>query len=118
MEYLAINNVEMPVPSTLTPSSYDIVDASRNDRGDMLIDYIATKEKLSCSWDLLYDSERAKIINAIKSPQNISFNVTFFSVNGGIKTLKCYKGDISAGIKIIKNGVPYWGGLKVDFIQM
>lgn len=119
MNILKIDGVEMPAPSDYSVSSFDITEAGRNAKGDMQIDYIATKQKLEVSWVLLTNAQKESIVNAIKSPQHITMQVNFISVSGGLNaSMTCYKGDITSGVLKINSDDTYWKDFKVNFIEM
>lgn len=112
---IKINGTELPDPTTYNPSIQDISNAQRNARGEMILERIATKRKLSLGWALLIDKDLSQILNLVSD--------TFFSVeyidpqDGGLKNGTFYSGDRSMTGIIYKDGVMYYKDAKFDIIE-
>lgn len=111
-----IAGADIPAPTEITPSMYDITEGERDATGTMHIDLIATKYKLQLKWGILSKSEMSTILNAIKS---ITFSVTFDDPESGTeKTINVYKGDRSIPVLLYKDGDPYYNGFSINFIEL
>lgn len=112
---IKINGVELPAPSTYNPSIQDISNAQRNARGEMILERIATKRKLSLGWAFLIDKELSQILSLVSG--------TFFSVeyidpqDGGLKSGTFYSGDRSMTGVMYDNGTMYYKDVKFDIIE-
>ena len=111
-----IAGADIPAPTEITHSMYDITEGERDSTGTMHIDLIATKYKLQLKWGVLTKAEMSSILNLIKP---ITFSVTFDDPeSGNEKTVNVYKGDRSIPVLIYKNGEPYYNGFSVNLIEL
>lgn len=112
---IKINGTELPDPTTYNPSIQDISNAQRNARGEMILERIATKRKLSMAWTCLSGSEVSKLLNLVSG--------TFFSVeyvdpqDGGLRSGTFYSGDRSTTGIMYENGIMYYKDVKFDIIE-
>jgi hypothetical protein len=104
-----------PQPSKMSISIMDISNAERNLAGDMLIDRITTKRKISLSWAQLTNAQIPVILQKV--------NPVFFSVSypdpytGTIQTKTFYVGDRTMPVYRYNNGAILWEGLSLDLIE-
>jgi len=114
-EVFKIAGVKIKSPSDVKIGRFDITKSERNAAGKMVMDLIATKRRVDCTWSLIADSELQLIIDTITA------NKPFFSFEypdvGGQKTMICYSGDINTGLWYRKNGVRYWQDVSIAFIE-
>ena len=112
---LKINDISVKSPSELQVDFSDIDgETHRNARGEMIRDRIATKRKLNCKWPALSQAEMSILLNAVK---DVFFNVEYWDPLEGKKTRTFYVGDRQMPVLRIKNGVPIWEGLTMNFIE-
>nr|WP_302596478.1 DUF6711 family protein [uncultured Cellulosilyticum sp.] len=112
-----MNNVEIPTPSDCTVSIFDIYEGTdRDSTGTIHLDYIATKNKLECTWSYLSQDELKSLLSAISQ---ISFKVTYTSpATGESVTLDMYKGDRTIPILDVIEGETRYKDFKVNFIEL
>jgi len=112
---LKIAGVTVKTPSELKVGRFDITKSNRSASGKMMMDIIATKRRVDCTWTLIADSELQLIIDTITA------NKPFFTLEypdvGGQKTMTCYCGDINTGLWQTKNAVRYWQDVTIPFIE-
>lgn len=113
---LKINGVVIATPKVFKVDISDIDgETSRNAKGDMIRDRVATKRKLSCEWPLLTMGEISQLLNSVK---NVFFSVEYPDPMEGIRITKTfYVGDRSTPMLYMKNGVAMWEGLTMNFIE-
>lgn len=113
---LQIDGAEITAPKSFQFSISDIDgETNRNAKGEMIRDRIATKRKLECEWGPLTMSECSAILKAV---QNVFFSVTYpDAMEGALITKTMYVGDRTAPMYALINGIAYWQGLKMDFIE-
>lgn len=112
---LKINGTSVKTPSKFQVDFYDIDgETHRNARGEMIRDRIATKRKLNCEWSVLTQTETSTLLNAVR---NTFFNVEYWDPLEGLVTKTFYVGDRQMPMLRIKNGVPIWEGLTMNFIE-
>lgn len=119
--FLEVNGVALPVPSTMTQSDYDLTDSERNAKGIMVMQMIREDiHKLECTWNILRPAEYMKIRNAIKQKYNL--NTKYFIADLNTQgTIKTYAGDRTTPILMYENGdpnKPVYKGFKLNFIEM
>lgn len=106
----------MPTPTEMTVNVMDLSKADRNANGTMLLERIATKQKLQCKWSALYDIDLSKILSAI-SPT--TYYVTYIDpVTNSSTTKNMYCGDRSAGYITYQNNRALYKDFSVDFIEI
>lgn len=112
---IEINNIKIRTPSSFSVSIIDISNAERNEKGEMLIDRIATKIKLEIQWKSLSNDE---ISTLLKSVKDIYFNVNYPDPQEGTNLTKIfYVGDRTAPMYNFNSGNPKWENLKMNFIE-
>jgi hypothetical protein len=114
---LTISGVAMPTPSELTVAVQDISKADRNANGTMVLERIATKQKISCKWGFINDYNLSIILNAISGT---TFLVTYVDpVKSTYVTKNMYCGDRQAGYIIVQeSGAILYKDFTVDFIEI
>lgn len=115
MSYLKINGVEMPTPLPYTAmiSDLDSDKSSRNTKGRLYRDRIATKRKLELEWGILTDAECKKILNAV-APKEVT--VEFIDAQNGVITCTMYAGDRNPKVITTSSGI-FWRDLKFSLIE-
>lgn len=113
---LKVNGVAIAAPKTFSVEINDIDgETSRNARGDMLRDRIATKRKLNLEWPALTNSEISAILKAVK---DVYFSVEYPDPEEGTNLTKTfYVGSRTAPMYNYNNGNPKWENLKMNFIE-
>lgn len=113
---LNIGGVDMPTPSEFTVSLQDISKADRNANGTMVLERIATKQKLQCKWSYLSSADLKTILGAI-SP--VSYSVTYTDPTTNVlATKQMYCGDRSIGYIDFQNNTPRYKDFGFDLIEM
>ncbi|CAM2948845.1 DUF6711 domain-containing protein [Hathewaya histolytica] len=113
---LKINGLTIVAPKSFKVSINDLDgETTRNARGDLIRDRIAVKRKLECEWGPLKDNE---ISNLLKVVTSVYFSVEYPDPVEGKRLSKTfYVGDRSAPMYFVKDGVPLWQGLSMNFIE-
>lgn len=116
MAILKINGVVVADPSEFSVEIMDIDDeTTRNARGDLIRNRIATKRKLNCQWPALKMSQISTLLKAVKS---VFFTVEYPDPMEGTRITKTfYVGDRQMPIYSVINGVVQWEGLSMNFIE-
>lgn len=118
MNILKINGVELPTPSAMTPSDYDITEAVRNARGFMIMEMIrANVHKLECSWNYL-TPDQYKIIRDVIAPKYnlaVEYVIPETATSG---TIYAYAGNRTSPIYTYKDGYPAYQNVTINFIEM
>lgn len=115
MALLKINGVDMPTPSGYSVGIQDIVNATRNARGNMIKDLIATKVKIDLAWIYLSMADTAKVLTAVSG--------NFFTVEyldpeaNAFLTKTFYAGDRTAPAMDFINGVMRYKDIKFNIIE-
>ena len=113
---LKINGVAVAAPKVFKVDISDIDgETSRNAKGDLIRDRIATKRKLSCEWPALTMDEISTLLKAVR---NTFFTVTYPDpMEGKVITKTFYVGDRTTPMLYMKDGAPMWEGLNMNFIE-
>jgi hypothetical protein len=113
---ISVNGAAISSPSKMSVGIYDVSrSADRNAEGDILIDRVAVKRKLECEWPPLSNAAMSTLLSAVTS---VFFTVTYPDPQDGTdKTITCYVGDRTAPVLKYTAGVPYWEGLRMNFIE-
>lgn len=116
MALLTIGGVAMPTPTEFTVNVMDLSKADRNANGSMVLERIATKQKLQCKWSYITDYDLSKVLTAIKST---SYYVTYIDpVTNSWTTRNMYCGDRASGYITYQNNTVAYKDFSVDFIEM
>lgn len=91
--YLSVNGVELPTPSKMLISDYDISEAKRNAKGYMVMDVVRHNvHKLEITWKKLTFEQYKQIRDAVQ--QKVYLSVTFHIPEQNKEgTLTMYVGD-------------------------
>lgn len=113
---LKINGVTVATPKTFRVEISDIDgETTRNARGDMIRDRIATKRKLTCEWPALNMSQASTLLKAVTG---VFFSVEYPDpLEGTYLTKTFYVGDRTTPVAIVRNGQVIWEGLTMNFIE-
>jgi len=115
MALIKINGIDITAPTTYTIGIMDISKAQRNAAGTIFINRIATKRKLTLSWQFLYDYELSAILQLIS---DVFFDVTYVDPQtNAITTKTFYCGDRSTTAIDYTNGKMRWKDVKFDLIE-
>lgn len=116
MALISINGVGLLTPSKYEVSLLDISKAERNAKGNMLIERINTKRKISISYSVLTGSDLSDLLGKL-SPT--SFSVTYLDPQtNAYRTSSFYCGDRNVGMIDYINGNPRYRDLSFDLIEM
>lgn len=111
----AANLQEMKAPTEFSVTLADLDGSSnRNLSGYVVRDRIATKRKLSYSYNVLTQEEISPILGSM---ENVFFYVQFPDPRNGTETIQCYVSDRSAAALLLKDGKQYWSGLKFNLVE-
>lgn len=115
---LQINGVDVAKPSEFTVTTMDLDDGESTTRtadGTLNRDRIAVKRQIELGWPALSWDAMSSLLQAMDAP--------FFEVKypdpmaGEYLTKMMYVGNRPAPMAIERNGVIYWGGLKVTLTE-
>lgn len=112
---LTIAGTTVATPSEVKVGRFDLTKSSRTASGKMVMDIIATKRRVDCTWKMLSDSDLKLIIDTITAHKPF-FSLTYPDA-GGTATITCYAGDINTSLWHTKNGVRYWEEVTIPFIE-
>lgn len=115
MAILNINGTDMPDPSELSVTVFDISssNAGRNAAGDMLRDKITQKVKLISFWNYLSNVQCALLLSAV---DGLYFNMTYPDPKARQPLTKTmYVESRTAPVFKVQNGVPGWRGITIEF---
>lgn len=108
--------VALVTPSALKVGIMDLSKAERNAKGSMIIERIATKQKLELEYTFLSKAQMATVLQAVSY---VSFWVKYTDPQTDtIRTAKFYCGDRSTGILDFVNGVPRYIDVKFNLIEL
>jgi hypothetical protein len=112
---ITIGGVAIPTPTEYTIGVMDISKAERNANGNMIIERITTKRKISISYAFLTASSLKTILTAI-SPT--FYNVTYLDpVNNTFVTSSFYAGDRNMGMIDFQDGVARYKDVSFDLVE-
>jgi hypothetical protein len=113
---ILVDGVAIPTPSEMSVGVMDLSKAERNANGLMLIERIATKQKLEFTWAFLTEFQLRNLLSAV-SP--VFFSVTYPDPElAGTKTGSFYVGDRNMGVLDFDNaGTPRYKDVSFNFIQ-
>lgn len=115
MALITIAGVEVATPADLKVGRFDLTKSNRTASGKMVMEIIATKRRVDCTWKTLPDSELKKIIDTITAHK--PFFILTYPDAGGTSSMTCYAGDINTSLWQTINGIRYWGELSISFIE-
>jgi hypothetical protein len=115
MALLTINYVVMPTPSEMSVGVMDLSKAERNANGLMLIERIATKRKLECTWAFLTQAQVRDLLLAVTP---VFFNIVYIDpIVGDERIGAFYVGDRNMGVLDYFNGVIRYKDFSMNFIE-
>lgn len=112
---LKIAGVTVKTPSELKVGRFDLTKSNRTASGKMMMELIATKRRVDCTWKMIADSDLQLIINTITAHKPF-FSLEYPDV-GGTTTMTCYAGDINTSLWHTIGGVRYWQDVSIAFIE-
>lgn len=112
---IQIAGITVKAPSELKIGRFDITKSSRTASAKMVMDIIAPKKRVDCTWKMITDSDLQTIIDTITAHKPF-FALQYPDV-GGTATITCYAGDIITSLWHTKNGVRYWQDVSIPFIE-
>lgn len=116
MALIEINGVALPTPSEFSVGVMDISKAERNANGNLIIERINTKKKLSLKYSYLSASNLSVILSAISMT---TFNVRYLDpVSNSYRSSRFYTGDRAVGMIDFLNSVPRYKDCQFDLIEV
>jgi hypothetical protein len=93
----------------------DLSKAERNARGYLILERIATKQKLTISYSFISALDLAIVLKAIAPT---SYSVTYIDpVTNHFETYQMYCGDRNVGMVDYMNGLPRYKDFTFDLIE-
>lgn len=115
MSILNVAGVDFPSPTELKVGVMDLSKAERNAKGTIIIERIATKQKLDISWKYLSAADLSTVLTAVST---VFFTVIYTDpVSNASRTATMYVGDRNMGYMDVKGGVIRYNDVKMDFIE-
>ena len=115
MALITVNGVAIPSPSEMSVGTMDLSKAERNVNGLMLIERVATKQKLELTWTFLTSNQIRTLLQAV-SP--VFFTVSYPDpLTNSIKTGTFYVGDRNAGMLDYFNENARYKEFSMNFIE-
>lgn len=115
MALLKIDNVVMPSPNGMVFGVMDISKAERNARGTMIIERIATKQKIDLSWSYLTPAQLQQLLSAVSA---VFFTVTYTDPTTNLERAGTfYSGDRSVGVMDYINGALRYKDVKFSVVE-
>ena len=115
MALISIGGVALPTPSEFNVDVMDISKAERNANGNLIIERITTKKKLSFSYNYLSASQLSVVLKAI-SPT--FYDVTYIDpVTNSFTTSSFYCGDRKVGMIDYVNSIARYQDLSFDLTE-
>lgn len=112
---IKFDGITIPNPTDYTVGVMDLSQATRNARGNLVVERIATKRKLELSWDYLNKESLSKLLK-LASP--VFFQVEYIDPqDNNFRTGTFYAGDRKAGALRYKNGNIYYKDVKFNIIE-
>jgi hypothetical protein len=112
---IKVNGVTLPSPSEMSVGVMDLSKAERNANGLMLIERIATKQKIECTWAYLTSNQVRDLLLAV-SP--VFFTVTYPDPEkNSIQTGTFYVGDRNMGVLDYFNDEARYKDFGMNFIE-
>lgn len=112
---LYIAGTKVATPSEIKVGHFDLTKSGRTASGKMVMEIIATKRRVDCTWKLIKDSDLKQILDLIDAHKPF-FTLTFPEA-GGTATMTCYAGDRNTSLWHTINGVRYWQDVSIAFIE-
>lgn len=111
---IKVNDVKIKEPSTFDIERYNVTKSGRTANGSMVMDIIAKKVKLLCSYSVLDSAEWKKIQDQIFGT-NPFFTVEWEEA-GVTKTMTAYAGALKY-TKYRTGSIWYWSNVSFDLIE-
>ena len=117
MAVLTVNGADMPAPSALKISIFDVSStADRNASGYVVIDRVGTKRKLEMRWAHLTAEQLSLLLTAVG--ENVFFTAGYPDPQtGGQRSMICYCGDRATGVLRMEGGMPVWTDVEMNWIE-
>lgn len=115
MAVITAGGVGFPTPSEMSMGVMDLSKAERNTKGTMIIERIATKQKIELTWKYMTAADLKTVLNAVSGA---FFSVTYTDpLTNAARTGTFYAGDRTAGVLRFDNGVPSYEDVKFNLIE-
>jgi hypothetical protein len=113
---IEINGVAIPTPSEFSVGVMDISKAERNANGNLIIERINTKKKLSLKYSYLSATNLSTVLSSISST---TFTVRYLDpATNSFKSSKFYTGDRAVGMIDFQNNTPRYKEVQFDLIEV
>ncbi len=112
---LYIAGVRVATPSEIKIGRFDLTKSQRTASGKMVMEIIATKRRVDCTWALLKDSDLKQILDLIDAYK--PFFTLSFPDAGSQATMTCYAGDRNTSLWYTICGIRYWEKVSISFIE-
>ena len=117
MAVLRVNGVDIPAPSAMKISIFDVsASADRSASGRIVIDRVGTKRKLELRWAHLSGENLSALLSAVG--EKLFFTAEYPDPQtGGMRSMTCYCGDRATGVMRMEGGVPVWTEVEMNWIE-
>jgi hypothetical protein len=112
---LAGVEIKQPKPGDFGIEKYKLTNAGRVASGEMKMELVAKKTKLTFKYEILKGAD-LKTIADIVDGDTMFFEITYLDDNGEIKTITVYSGALKYTNNRSNQGI-YWTNISFDLIQ-
>jgi len=117
MAVLMIDHVEMPSPSAMKVTVFDVTDGAQiSAAGTAIMDTLGQKQRVYLKWHGLSQAEIQKILRAVG--ENTFFEAAYPDpVTGEVRSIQCYVSDREMNALRMRGGVPVWADMQLTLTQ-
>lgn len=113
---MKINGVTIKTPTELKVGSFLITKSERTADGSMVMDIIAEKRRLDCSWSLITAADFQQILSLLRGQ---AFHAIIYPDPelGEETTITAYRGDTGSEVGQQISGTRYWREVQIALIE-
>lgn len=113
---LKINGTAAPTPSALRVTIEDIsAQTERNAAGNTVMDFTGVRRQLKLKWAHLTVAQLQAILLVVNSG---FFEITYPDpMDGADKSIECYCANRSMGVMHMREGIPMWTEIEMEWIE-
>lgn len=120
-KFIIQNDTELKEPSSLSFKKYHITNQERTMSGNLVVDYVATKNSLNATWNILTDKEFKLLSRIIENGKSESgfINLQFVEPETTkLKSITAYTEEINYYPYFLADGTVVWRDVSVNFVEV
>lgn len=120
-KFIVENLLDLKEPTSISFKKYNIANQERTMDGSLVVDFIASKEMIEVTWDVLNDTDFQDLLLLIEKKQadNGFYSVKYLKPSSeNLETITAYTEQVTYYPYFLAGGSVVWRDVSISFVEV